>query len=51
LSEPFVTQAEEQVGAVPLADLDAIADTDRAAVEAAYVALKPGQGACSELRT
>jgi NitT/TauT family transport system substrate-binding protein len=81
LSEPFVTQAEEQVGAVPLADLDAgataqfpmegyavtkawaranpntlrafqialqagqeIADTDRAAVEAAYVALKPGQG-------
>jgi NitT/TauT family transport system substrate-binding protein len=85
LSEPFVTQAEEQVGAVPLADLDAgatgqfpmegyavtkawaranpntlrafgialqagqeIADTNRAAVESAYVALKPGQGHIDE---
>ena len=80
-SEPFVTQAEESFGAIPLADLDSgateqfpmegyattaswardnprtlkafllaleagqqIADTDRAAVESAFVALAPGAG-------
>jgi NitT/TauT family transport system substrate-binding protein len=86
MSEPFVTQAEDNYGAVTVADLDAgatqqfpmegyavtkswaaanpntlrafqialqagqqIADTDRAAVEAAFVALKTGEGHIDQL--